>query len=113
MYTLLVNIAGTHCWHSQYVVEVRQYDGNVKVLFTVLEPRSRCGDKPLKFQVIRPQNGTAVLKGLILFCINTNTCDTGSRQRAPIDISIFTRTINGYVPGTYQVRTYYEYYGGP
>ena len=31
---------------------------------TLLEPQSRCGDKPLKFQVICPQNGTAVLKGL-------------------------------------------------
>ena len=32
---------------------------------TLLEPQSRCGDKPLKFQVVCPQNGTAVLKGLI------------------------------------------------
>ena len=29
---------------------------------TPLEPRSRFGDKPLKFQAIYPQNGTAVLK---------------------------------------------------
>ena len=31
---------------------------------TLLEPQSRFGDKPLKFQVPCPQNGTAVLKGL-------------------------------------------------
>ena len=31
---------------------------------TPLEPRSRFGDNPFKFQVIRTQNGTAVLKGL-------------------------------------------------
>ena len=34
---------------------------------TRLEPQSRFGDKPLKFQVVCPQNGTAVLKGF-----NTN-----------------------------------------
>ena len=31
---------------------------------TLLEPQSRFGDKPLKLQVVCPQNGTAVLKGL-------------------------------------------------
>ena len=31
---------------------------------TLLEPQSRCGGKPLKLQVVCPQNGTAVLKGL-------------------------------------------------
>ena len=31
---------------------------------TLLEPQSRFGDKPLKFQVVCPQNETAVLKGL-------------------------------------------------
>ena len=36
---------------------------------TLLEPQSRFGDKPLKFQVVCPQNGTAVLKELTLpFC---------------------------------------------
>ena len=33
---------------------------------TPLEPQSRFGDKPLKYQVVCPQNGTAVLKGLRL-----------------------------------------------
>ena len=33
-------------------------------LSTPLEPQSRFGDKPLKFQVVCPQNGTAVLQGL-------------------------------------------------
>ena len=32
-------------------------------LITLLEPQSRFGDQPLKFQVVCPQNGTAVLKG--------------------------------------------------
>ena len=31
---------------------------------TLLEPQSRFGEKPLKFQVVCPQNGTAVLNGL-------------------------------------------------
>ena len=31
---------------------------------TLLQPQSRCGDISVKFQVLRPQNGTAVLKGL-------------------------------------------------
>ena len=31
---------------------------------TLLEPQSRFGDKSLNFQVVCPQNGTAVLKGL-------------------------------------------------
>ena len=35
-------------------------------VYASLEPQSRCGDKPFKFQVLRPQNGTAVLKGLRL-----------------------------------------------
>ena len=32
---------------------------------TLLGPQSRFGDKPLKFQVDCPQNGTAVLKGFM------------------------------------------------
>ena len=31
--------------------------------FTLLEPQSRFGDNPIKFQVVCPHNGTAVLKG--------------------------------------------------
>ena len=34
------------------------------VLLTLLDPQSRFGGKPLKLQVVCPQNGTAVLKGL-------------------------------------------------
>ena len=33
------------------------------LLLTLLEPQSRFGDKAVKFQVVCPQNGTAVLKG--------------------------------------------------
>ena len=38
---------------------------NITPSLTLLEPQSRFGDKPLKFQVVCPQNGTAVLEGLI------------------------------------------------
>ena len=31
---------------------------------TLLEPQSRFGGKPVKFQIVCPQNGTAVLEGL-------------------------------------------------
>ena len=34
------------------------------LVLTLLEPQSRFGDKPFKDQVVCPQNGTAVLKGL-------------------------------------------------
>ena len=33
-------------------------------VLTLLEPQSRFGGKPVKFQVVCPQNGTAALKGL-------------------------------------------------
>ena len=40
---------------------------------TLLEPQSRFGDRPLKFQVVCPQNGTAVLKGLKRYAQSTRT----------------------------------------
>ena len=46
---------------------VTQYDFHHPGLdfrLTLLEPQSRSGDNPDKFQVVSPQNGTAVLKGL-------------------------------------------------
>ena len=39
-----------HIWHVPFL--------------TLLEPQTRFGDKPLKFQVACPQNGTAARKGL-------------------------------------------------
>ena len=36
-------------------------------VLTPLEPQSGCGDEPVKFQIVCPQNGAAVLKGLSLF----------------------------------------------
>ena len=36
----------------------------LSVRLTPLQPQSDCGDKPLRFQVVCPQNGTAILKGL-------------------------------------------------
>ena len=35
--------------------------------FNPLVPQSRLGDKPVWFEVVCPQNGTAVLKGLTPF----------------------------------------------
>ena len=43
------------CWHNV------TYD---RMVLTLLEPQSRCGDKPLTLQVVCAQNGTAVLNGL-------------------------------------------------
>ena len=40
---------------------------------TLLEPQSRFGDKPLTFQVVCPQNGTAALKGLTTTQYSTMT----------------------------------------
>ena len=40
---------------------------HTNTVLTLSEPQSRFGDKPLRFQVVFPQNGTAALKGL-----NTN-----------------------------------------
>ena len=41
---------------------------------TLLKPQSRFGDKPLKIQVVRPQSGTAALKGIKdLCCVNLTT----------------------------------------
>ena len=36
------------------------------LVLTLSEPQSRFGDKPLKFQVVCPRNGTPVLNGLIV-----------------------------------------------
>ena len=49
--------------------ECTRYQRNYRMIslgsiLTLLEPQFRFGDKPLKFQVVYPQNGTAVLKGL-------------------------------------------------
>ena len=41
---------------------------------TPLEPQSRSGDNPVKFQVVLSPNGTAVLKGLICCACNTLAC---------------------------------------
>ena len=41
---------------------------------TPLEPQSRFGDKPLEISMVCPQNGTAVLKGLIYFVRRAAVC---------------------------------------
>ena len=59
--------AGT-CYSSycctRYYTKIRYLvRDNCDISFTLLEPESRFGDKPFKFQVVYPQNGAAVLKG--------------------------------------------------
>ena len=44
---------------------------------TLLELQSHCGENPLKFQVVCPQIGTAVLKGL-----NTSTSISSFERQA-------------------------------
>ena len=46
-----------------YTKACERATSDVRVL-TLVEPQSHFGDKPVKFQVVCPQNGTAVLKGL-------------------------------------------------
>ena len=45
-------------------LKARDQAGRPSISKHLLKPQSRFGDKPLKFQVVRPQNGTAVVKGL-------------------------------------------------
>ena len=54
----------TTCASRTYYVWIVTYV--LLYYLTPLAPQSRFGDNPLKFKVICPQNGTAVLKGLIL-----------------------------------------------
>ena len=53
---------------SHWVAHISQ--GRALIL---LEPQSRFGENPLEFQVICPQNGTAVLKGLTTTWCNRTT----------------------------------------
>ena len=43
--------------------EIPGTSSGVTKLFSALEPQSRLGDKPVKFQVVCAQNGATVLKG--------------------------------------------------
>ena len=45
-------------------------------VLTLLEPQSRFGDKTLKFQVVCPQNGTAVPKWLTINALLQRTAVT-------------------------------------
>ena len=63
---------------------------------TLLELQSRClWDKPLKLQVVCPQNGTAVLQGLISHMIQLQTCSslrsTPHRVASPLRYKARTR----------------------
>ena len=50
-------------FHGGVPVEFRTIPWVGVGALTLLEPQSRFGDKPIKFKVVCPQNGTAVLKG--------------------------------------------------
>ena len=52
----------------------------------LLEPQSRFGDKPVKFQLVCPQNGTAVLKGLVNSRKRSGW--PGEREREPSEMMI-------------------------
>ena len=66
-----------------------------------LEPQSRFGDKPLKFQVVRPQNGTAVLKGLkLLYQVCTAASTDSSLHR-----KLYTKTAASSGSDIFQQRT--------
>ena len=66
-------------------------------LLTLLEPQSRFGDKPLNLQVVCPQNGTAVLKGLRPHC--RTWCVWGWR------FLIYRRPPSDLVPGPSNINT--------
>ena len=71
------------------------------MLLTLLEPQSRFGDKPLQFQVVCPQNGTAVLKGLTAQ-IESNSpincaCSTNRRRYQGILIIPAYRTLRHFM----------------
>ena len=53
-----------HVWGFQSHGVMFGHDKRQYGSLTLLELQSRFGDKPVKFGVICPQNGTAVLKGL-------------------------------------------------
>ena len=63
---------------------------------THLEPQSRFGDKPVKFQVVCPQNGTAVLKGLTRGRLTLPIPNNGFPKRSAREPTENTK----YVPGT-------------
>ena len=50
---------------------------------TLLEPQSRSGDKPVKFQVVLSPNGTAVLKGLRSSTLVPIVCTVGPINYGP------------------------------
>ena len=61
---------------------------------TPLEPQSRFGDKPVKLYVICPQNGTAVLKGLIAGCLFPVVTAEGGQGRLSLSLSEARMTAN-------------------
>ena len=68
------------------------------MLLTLLEPQSRSGDKPVKFQAVLSPNGTAVLKGLIPFWKGRKVSSRCFHIHV-LDASIGSRTLPPRVPG--------------
>ena len=60
---------------------------------TLLEPQYRFGDKLRKFQVVRPQNGTAVLKGLS-FILHQALQQRGDVQRLFLEAEGCTHAVH-------------------
>ena len=49
------------CVYATCVDEISPKKATIFVMRAFLEPQSRFGDKPLKFQVVCPHNGTALI----------------------------------------------------
>ena len=60
-----IHILKLQCYSTKKIKKILLGDREpVWCLLTLLEPQSRSGDNPVKFQVVLSPNGTAVLKGL-------------------------------------------------
>ena len=66
---------------------------------TLLEPQSRSGDKPVKFQVVLSPNGTAVLKGLrVAAMLNSGDAYIAYRRSVPGSfMRLFAETYSHYL----------------
>ena len=73
------------------------HNGLFEPFLTLLEPQSRFGGKPLKLQVVYPQNGTAVLTGLTnrggsWSWGETKFTTTGDRSKYLVGPTVHTKT---------------------
>ena len=74
-----------------------------RLCLTPLEPQSRFGDKLLEHWVVCPQNGTAVLKGLIVVIAGHFFAITITRNRDCIVIA--KRDLHHYMYSSSSIRS--------